>query len=188
MITTEKKDIANELRQIISSKVLDDFPAITSYSIDASIYKVKPKAIVLIQSEEDLVKVIDYARENLIPITGRSGGTNLTGSAVGEGIIIDFSPMNKIKSIDQKNKKSVVEPGITLHEYQRELEKYGLMYGPDPSSGDMCKLGGMFANNSAGPHTLKYGAVKTNVDKLSVFLPNGKKNNCKKIQYSINGI
>ena len=175
MITTEKKDIANELRQIISSKVLDDFPAITSYSIDASIYKVKPKAIVLIQSEEDLVKVIDYARENLIPITGRSGGTNLTGSAVGEGIIIDFSPMNKIKSIDQKNKKSVVEPGITLHEYQRELEKYGLMYGPDPSSGDMCKLGGMFANNSAGPHTLKYGAVKTNVDKLSVFLPNGKK-------------
>jgi FAD/FMN-containing dehydrogenase len=83
--------------------------------------------------------------------------------------------MNKVLSIDVENKKSVVEPGIALHEYQRELQKFGLMYGPDPSSGDMCKLGGMFANNSAGPHTLKYGAVKTNVDELTVFLPNSKK-------------
>ncbi len=185
MITTEK-NISDDLRKIISSKVLDDFPAITSYSIDASIYKLKPKAIVLLESEKDLIEVVNYSRENAIPITGRSGGTNLTGSAVGEGIIVDFSPMDKVISVDKFNKKSVVEAGITLHEYQRELEKDGLMYGPDPSSGDMCKLGGMFANNSAGPHTLKYGAVKTNVDQLSVILPNGKKIIAKK--YKIDSI
>ncbi|RYX94155.1 FAD-binding protein, partial [bacterium] len=72
----------------------------------------------------------------------------------------------------------------TLHEYQRDLEKYDLMYGPDPSSGDMCKLGGMFANNSAGPHTIKYGAVKTNVDELTVFIPNGTKIIAKKYDLS----
>lgn len=185
MITTQEDNkIVNDLRSIVASKVLDDFPAITSYAIDASIYKVTPKAIVLLESEEDLVKVINYAAEYKIPLTGRSGGTNLTGNAVGDGIIIDFSRMNKVISVDVENKSSVVQPGITLHEYQRELQRYGLMYGPDPSSGDMCKLGGMFANNSAGPHTLKYGAVKTNVTELSVFLPNSKKIIAKK--YNLN--
>jgi FAD/FMN-containing dehydrogenase/Fe-S oxidoreductase len=171
----QENNIADELTNLIKSRVLSDFPAITSYSIDASIYKLVPKAVVLLESEDDLEKIIKYASQNKIPLTARSGGTNLTGNAVGEGIILDFSPMNKVLSIDVENKKSVVEPGIALHEYQRELQKFGLMYGPDPSSGDMCKLGGMFANNSAGPHTLKYGAVKTNVDELTVFLPNSKK-------------
>jgi FAD/FMN-containing dehydrogenase len=85
-----------------------------------------------------------------------------------------------------KTKSSIVEPGIALHEYQRELEKYGLMYGPDPSSGDMCKLGGMFGNNSAGPHTLKYGAVKDNVLELDVFLHNGKKITAKEYVLEVN--
>lgn len=175
MIINQDNNISSELRKLIKSRVLDDFPAITSYSIDASIYKLKPKAIVLLESEDDLIKIIDYASKNKIPLTARAGGTNLTGNAVGEGIILDFSPMNKVISVDIDNKTSIVQPGIALHEYQRELGRYNLMYGPDPSSGDMCKLGGMFANNSAGPHTLKYGAVKTNVDELSVFLPNSKK-------------
>ncbi|MFN8575590.1 MAG: FAD-binding and (Fe-S)-binding domain-containing protein [Candidatus Sericytochromatia bacterium] len=175
MILDQENKISNDLKKLVDSKVLDDFPAITSYSIDASIYKLKPKAIVLLESEDDLIKIIQYASQNKIPITARSGGTNLTGNAVGEGIILDFSPMNKVVNVDIESKSSIVQPGIALHEYQRELNKYGLMYGPDPSSGDMCKLGGMFANNSAGPHTLKYGAVKTNVNELTVFLPNAKK-------------
>lgn len=175
MITNQEKNISPDLRQIIKSKVLDDFPAITSYSIDASIYKLKPKAIVLLESEEDLIEIIKYSSENNIPLTARAGGTNLTGNAVGEGIILDFSPMNIVLNVNVSEKTSLVQPGIALHEYQRELSKYNLMYGPDPSSGDMCKLGGMFANNSAGPHTLKYGAVKTNIEELTVFLPNSKK-------------
>ncbi len=175
MFNLQEKNIGAELRELISSKVLDDFSAITSYSIDASIYKLKPQAVVLAESEEDIIKVLDYSLRTGIPITGRSGGTNLTGNAVGEGIILDFSRMNKIIDINAEEKWSRVQPGITLHEYQRELARYGLMYGPDPSSGDMCKLGGMFANNSAGPHTLKYGAVKDNILELEVILFNKQK-------------
>lgn len=175
MLEIKPNKINKELRSILKSKVLDDFPAITAYSIDASIYKIEPQSIVLVENEEEVIKIVNYAKEHKIPITGRSGGTNLTGNAVGEGIIIDFSKMDTVFEINKENKTSIVEPGITLHEYQRDLEKYGLMYGPDPSSGDMCKLGGMFANNSAGPHTLKYGAVKENVIELDVILENGKK-------------
>ncbi|MFN8672756.1 MAG: FAD-binding and (Fe-S)-binding domain-containing protein [Candidatus Sericytochromatia bacterium] len=170
-----KNNITKELKSILKSKVINDNPAITAYAIDASIYKIEPQSIVLLENEEDLIKLVQYANENKIPLTGRSGGTNLTGNAVGEGIIVDFTKMNKVLEINPEEKTSIVQTGIALHEYQRDLEKYGLMYGPDPSSGDMCKLGGMFGNNSAGPHTLKYGAVKENVLELEIILHNGKK-------------
>ncbi|GIW22362.1 MAG: hypothetical protein KatS3mg068_1369 [Candidatus Sericytochromatia bacterium] len=169
-----------ELETKIKSKILTDREAIISYSIDASIYKLSPLGIVLIEDEEDLKKIIEYANKEKISLTARTGGTNLTGNAIGEGIILDFSKMNKIISINKEEKYSIVEPGVVLNEFQRELENYGLMYGPDPSSGDMCKLGGMFANNSAGPHTLKYGAVKNNVLELDIILINGKKLKSKK--------
>jgi FAD/FMN-containing dehydrogenases len=65
-----------------------------------------------------------------------------------------------------------VQPGIVLAELNKELGRHGLLFGPDPSSGDMCKLGGMLANNSSGPHTLRYGAVKDNVRRsVSVCSP-----------------
>jgi len=64
----------------------------------------------------------------------------------------------------------VLQPGIVLAELNKQLARDGLLFGPDPSSGDMCKLGGMLANNSSGPHTLRYGAVKDNVAALRVCL------------------
>src|SRR5262249_49129038 len=66
-----------------------------------------------------------------------------------------------------------VQPGIVLAELNKLLARDGLLFGPDPSSGDMCKLGGMVANNSAGPHTIRYGAVKENVHALRVCLSSG---------------
>jgi FAD/FMN-containing dehydrogenase/Fe-S oxidoreductase len=66
-----------------------------------------------------------------------------------------------------------VQPGIVLAELNKQLGRQGLLFGPDPSSGDMCKLGGMLANNSSGPHTLRYGAVKDNVAALRVCLQSG---------------
>jgi FAD/FMN-containing dehydrogenase/Fe-S oxidoreductase len=66
-----------------------------------------------------------------------------------------------------------VQPGIVLAELNKRLARDGVMFGPDPSSGDMCKLGGMVANNSAGPHTLRYGSVKDNVQALRVYLQTG---------------
>lgn len=66
-----------------------------------------------------------------------------------------------------------MQPGIVLAELNKQLARQGLLFGPDPSSGDMCKLGGMLANNSAGPHTLRYGSVKDNVRALRVCLQSG---------------
>ncbi|MEQ1793747.1 MAG: FAD-binding and (Fe-S)-binding domain-containing protein [Nitrospira sp.] len=163
--------IAADLRaQLGSEKVKDDFPTKTAYAVDASIYRMVPKAVVLVESEEDIAATIRYAAARGIPLTPRAAGTNLTGSAIGSGIILDVSRLNRALEVNRDEKWARVQPGVVLAELNKSLGRQGLLFGPDPSSGDMCKLGGMLANNSSGPHTLRYGAVKDNVRSLRLCL------------------
>src|SRR6266498_3947467 len=100
--------------------------------------------------------------------------TNLTGSAVGEGIILECGRMNRILELNVDERWARVQPGLNLTEFNKKLEPHGLMFGPDPSSRDMCKLGGMLSNNSAGPHTLRYGSVKDNVHAIRMHFSDGR--------------
>ena len=166
--------IAADLRaKLGSEKVKNDRPTLTAYAVDASIYRIEPKAVVLAESEADIATTVRYAAANGIPLTPRAAGTNLTGSAIGSGIILDISRLNRILEVNYEEQWARVQPGIVLAELNRQLARYGLLFGPDPSSGDMCKLGGMLANNSSGPHTLRYGAVKDNVISLRTCLVSG---------------
>src|SRR5512134_3778446 len=166
--------VASDLRRLISADLVkDDEPTKTAYAVDASIYRMTPQAVVLVESEADIQGVIDYARSRGIPLTARAAGTNLTGSAIGPGIILDVSRLHRLLESNREEQCARVQPGIVLAELNRQLAREGLLFGPDPSSGDMCKLGGMLANNSAGPHTLRYGSVKDNVEALRVCLQSG---------------
>ncbi|HMS83693.1 MAG TPA: FAD-binding and (Fe-S)-binding domain-containing protein [Nitrospira sp.] len=168
---TKSRAVANDLRALLgSSKVKDDLPTITAYAVDASIYRIPPQAVVLVESEEDMAATVAYAVTQGIPLTPRAAGTNLTGSAIGSGIILDVSRLNRILEVNHEEKWARVQPGMVLAELNRQLSSQGLMFGPDPSSGEMCKLGGMIANNSSGPHTLRYGSVKDNILRLRVCL------------------
>ena len=168
---TKSKAIANDLRALLgSTKVKDDVSTITAYAVDASIYRIPPQAVVLVESEDDIAATIRYAVSRGIPLTPRAAGTNLTGSAIGSGIILDVSRLNQILEVNGEEQWARVQPGMVLAELNRQLSSHGLMFGPDPSSGDMCKLGGMIANNSSGPHTLRYGSVKDNILRLRVCL------------------
>src|SRR5688572_22150095 len=169
-----KRPIAGDLGRLVGSeKVRDDAPALTAYAVDASIYRIPPQAVVLVESEEDIAATVAYAVTRGIPLTPRAAGTNLTGSAIGSGIILDVSRLNRILEVNREEQWARVQPGIVLAELNKRLAGNGVMFGPDPSSGDMCKLGGMLANNSAGPHTLRYGSVKDNVQALRVYLQAG---------------
>lgn len=174
-IAIEKKaSVAADLRTLLGAdKVRDDVATRRAYAVDASIYRVVPAVVVLAEGEDDLDRVLDYAVPRGVPITPRAGGTNLTGSAIGSGIILDISRMNRILEINPQERWVRVQPGIVYAELNRRLARQGLLFGPDPSSGDMCKVGGMLANNSAGPHTLRYGSVKDNVRALRVRLETG---------------
>lgn len=168
---TRGNAVAKDLRTLLGSeKVLDDMPTITAYAVDASIYRIPPQAVVLVESEDDIAETIGYAVSRGVPLTPRAAGTNLTGSAIGSGIILDVSRLNRILEVNREERWVRVQPGIVLAELNKQLNSQGLMFGPDPSSGDMCKLGGMIANNSSGPHTLRYGSVKDNVRSLRLCL------------------
>lgn len=171
ILPDRSRHIAADLRaQLGAGKVTDDFPTKTAYAVDASIYRMEPTAVVLAESEEDIATTIRYAVSRGIPLTPRAAGTNLTGSAIGSGIILDVSRMNRILEVNRDEKWARIQPGIVLAELNKQLAHQGLLFGPDPSSGEMCKLGGMLANNSSGPHTLRYGSVKDNVSRLRVCL------------------
>src|SRR3989449_9199675 len=97
-----------------ADKVKDDFPTITAYSVDASIYKVVPKAVVTAETEEDIAATVAYAVSAGVPITPRAAGTNLTGSAVGEGVILDCRRMNRSLQFNVAERWGRGQPRLNL--------------------------------------------------------------------------
>lgn len=157
------EEIASDLGDFVECEVVHQDWKRVIYATDASPYEIVPKCVVLPQTRSDVVSTVKYAFENLIPVTARGGGSGVTGAALGRGIIIDFSKhMNKI--LEQKDGYVKCEAGIYKNVLDESLDAFGVFLPPDPSSSDYCTIGGMIANNAAGAHSLKYGAM---IDYLS---------------------
>src|ERR687892_485428 len=105
--------VAADLRRVLGSdQVKNDAPSLTAYAVDASIYRMTPQAVVLVESEDDIQHVVRYAVAHGIPLTPRAAGTNLTGSAIGSGIILDISRLNRILELNPEEKWARVQPGL----------------------------------------------------------------------------
>lgn len=145
------------------------------YSYDASLEKALPDVIVLPASTEEVSRVMALAHEHKIPILGRGSGTNLTGGTVPVrgGIVVHFSRMNRILEIDIPNRTVTVEPGVITLDLQTEVLKKGFVYQPDPASQKVSTIGGNIAENSGGPHCLKYGVTSNHVQGLELVLDDG---------------
>src|SRR5256886_17043209 len=109
-------------RTLGADKVKDDFPTITAYSVDASIYKVVPKAVVTAETEDDIAATVAYAVSAGVPITPRAAGTNLTGSAVGEGIILDCGRVDRIPQVDVEEGWGRGQAGLKPKEFNKKVE------------------------------------------------------------------
>ena len=165
--------LEKELKKIIKGDVLFDDVTRHIYSFGASIYKIKPKGVVIPRDKEDVAELVKYAFRNKIPLTARGACTSLAGQAVGNGIIIDFTKyMNK--ALAYKGGDTVtVQPGVVYGELNKLLAKYGKFFPPDPSSGNYCTIGGMIADNSGGPRSVKYGTAADWTLELEAVLANG---------------
>ena len=140
VLPKKKAAVGIDLRRILGNdKVKDDAPTLRAYAVDASIYRITPQVVVFPKSERDIEQVLGFAVERSIPLTTRAAGTNLTGSAIGSGIGLDISHLNRIIELNREEKLVRIQPGIVLNELNKQLAPSGLMFGPDPSSGDMCK-------------------------------------------------
>ena len=155
--------------------------SLVAYASDASIYAAMPETVRLIQSAEDVVEAVKLAAQKQISVTARGGGTGLAGGAVGTGVIADFSNFRSILDIDIASKTVLTQVGIIYDELNLALKKFGLFFPPDPSSGDSCQIGGMLANNSSGPRSVKYGLTSDFVEELEIVKPSGKRATLKKL-------
>lgn len=151
--------------------MFSDNEILNYYSVDSSFYQKKPKLVVIPKNISDVVKCLKFAKRNKLSVTARGGGTGLVGSALNSGIVLDLKNLDKIKI--GKN-YVVVGPGVRKGRLDQELAKHGKFFGPNPSVGPFCTIGGMIGTNASGTHSLKYGSTIDALVQVTIVTGKGK--------------
>jgi len=140
-----------------------------------TLHTADPSAVVFPESTAEVQDLVRACRRIGVPFVPRGAGTGLSGGALADegAVVIECSRLNRIRSIDPENRIAVVEPGVVNADLSVAAAPHGLFYAPDPSSQLACTLGGNVAENSGGPHTLKYGTTTNHVLDLEWVLPDG---------------
>ena len=136
-------------------------------------YGILPAGIIWPVSTDEVAQILSWSYDHDIPVTPWGAGTSTEGNPVPTcgGLVIDMTQMNKILEIRSQDLQADVQPGVLRKELNRQSGKYGLFFPPDP--GADATIGGMIANNASGVQTVKYGATKDYVMKLTIVLPQG---------------
>jgi len=161
------KEVIARLRQICgATAVVEDETELLVYECDGlPLFKNRPDVVVFPRNAEQVSQVVCVANEYRIPFLPRGAGTGLSGGAlaVTGGIIIELQRMNRILSIDVENRIAIVQPVVVNLHISQAAAPLGLYYAPDPSSQMSCSIGGNVAENSGGPHCLKYGMTTNHI-------------------------
>ncbi|WP_028653899.1 FAD-binding oxidoreductase [Nocardioides sp. J54] len=134
----------------------------------------QPVAVVRAEDAEQVQAAVRWAARHRVPVVPRGAGTGLSGgsSAVDGGITISLDRMRAIE-IDPASQVAVVEPGALNAEVKRAAAEHGLWYPPDPSSYEICSIGGNLATNAGGLCCVKYGVTTDYVLGMDVVLADG---------------
>lgn len=134
-----------------------------------------PDVVVLPQTVEEAAAVVRVLNRHGVAFVPRGAGTGLSGGALAREapVMVCTSRLNRIVSVDFANRRAVVEAGVVNLAVSRAVAGAGLAYVPDPSSQAACTIGGNIAENSGGPHTLKYGVTTNHVLGLELVLADG---------------
>ena len=144
------------------------------YSTDASIYQIEPIGVVVPRNEQDIVRTIQIAGDEGIPVLPRGGGTSQIGQTVGTALVIDTTRyMNQVGEFDPEARFIWAEPGLVLDTLNKWLKPHGLFYPVDVSTGNRATLGGMAGNNSCGARSIRYGNMVHNVQAIDAILADG---------------
>jgi glycolate oxidase len=166
-----------ELRNAVgASYVIVEPEALRTYDCDGLTgWRATPAAVVLPGSAEEIQAVVRLCGRDGIPFVARGAGTGLSGGAlpIAEGIVISVARLNRILEVDLKSQRVVVEPGVANLDVTRAVADDGFFYAPDPSSQQVCTIGGNLAENSGGAHCLKNGFTVNHVTGAKIVLPDG---------------
>src|SRR5574342_325516 len=156
--------LLKQLKEIIKGDVITDEEKLKEYSHDTSIFEVKPQAVVSPKDGNDIKNLIKFVTKNKkshtdLSLTARSAGTDMSGGAINDSIIISFQKyFNKIISF--KDRTIAVQPGVFYRDFEKETLKKNLIFPPYPSSREICAMGGIIGNDAGGEKSLQYGKTK----------------------------
>jgi len=166
------RSIEKELRSLVEGEVYFDDETCRQYSTAACWYKIDPVAVVFPKHIQDVSNVVRLCHEKEIAVIPRGAATGMAGQAIGFGVILDFTKhMNRL--LETSPETARIEPGIVYADLNNGLKPIDRCFPIDPTSGNLCTLGGMIGTNAAGYHGLVYGATKDFVSGLQLVLSNG---------------
>ncbi len=163
-------------RALPADAVIGEPEQLRTYECDALTgHRAVPELVVLPPSTDDVQAIVRLCHAHRVPFVARGAGTGLSGGAlpVAEGIVIALTRLNHILEVDLERARVVVEPGVTNLDISRAVAADGFYYAPDPSSQQVCTIGGNVAENSGGAHCLKHGFTVNHVLAADVVLPDG---------------
>ena len=171
-----KKRLVKELERIVGRGMVLHHPDdLLVFEYDGSVDRALPSAVVFPADTEEVSRVVGLAYREGVPVVPRGAGTGLSGGAIAAegGIEVALTRMRRVLELDPANRIAVVEPGLVNLDLSRATAKFGLFYAPDPSSQQVCTIGGNVAENAGGPHCLRYGVTTNHVLGLEVVLEDG---------------
>jgi glycolate oxidase len=169
-------DSLHELRSHFGDRLATSEASMKAFQSDGvTALSARPRGIVTALNEDDVIFAVRWCFQNDVPWVARGSGTSLSGGSVpiADGLVIAMNRMNRILKIDVENRIAVVEPGVITGRLIRAASEVGLHYAPDPSSLQVCSLGGNLAFNSGGAHCLKYGMTSNHMLGARVVLADG---------------
>src|SRR5512145_2453219 len=177
MDAARRARLANALAVVVGPEaVVSDPSALAAYECDAlTNFKAAPDLVVLPASTDEAAAVVRVAKAESVAIVPRGEGTGLSGGAlaVDGGIVLGLSRMRRILDVDYANLRATVEAGLVNIHLTQHLAPRRYLFAPDPSSQYASSIGGNVAENSGGPHCLKYGVTTNHVLGLTAVLPDG---------------
>jgi glycolate oxidase len=168
--------VADLERAVGADAVVSEPAQVRTYECDGLTgHRATPQAVVLPRTTAEVQAAVRVCHARGIPFVARGAGTGLSGGAVpvAEGIVIGLARMSRILEVDVPNRRVRVQPGVANLDVTRAVAPHGLYYAPDPSSQQVCTIGGNVAENSGGAHCLKYGFTTNHVLELEVVLADG---------------
>jgi len=151
----------------------DDDDARGVYAEAAGIARILPRAVAVPEDAEDVVTLVAWAQATHTPLIPRGAGSSMAGAAIGDGVIVDLSRLSSIGPVDPQTKRVWVGPGAVRDAVNAAAGGHDLWFPVDPSSGAWATIAGMVATNAAGPHTLRYGAMRHWVTALECVFDDG---------------
>lgn len=167
--------LSDELRAAGIPGIADDAPTLHAFSRDASIFQVTPQAVAFPKNTDDIRALVRFAshQDGKVWLTARGGGSDMSGGAVGESIIVDTTKyLNRILEVGKR--RATAEPGMMYEAFEQATLAKGLIMPSYPASRSLAAIGGMVSNNAGGEKSLSYGQTKDYVHSVRAVLSDGK--------------